>query len=116
MWTGRMLASTAFAVGALAALALPGAARADDREALVALYKVAISADACNFEMSDDQAEAIGAAMDELVGKMQLSDDDADKLYLETENALGAADWDKVCDPRGAWAAAYNDIVAKYGK
>lgn len=116
MCTGRMFAAAAFAVGAIVALAIPGTARADDRDTLVSLYKVAISADACNFEMTDEQADAIGNAMDEAIAKLHLSDDAADQLYIETEASLEAQNWDKVCDPRGPWAAEYNDFIAKFGK
>ncbi|MEZ5839826.1 MAG: hypothetical protein R3D02_05165 [Hyphomicrobiales bacterium] len=47
---------------------------------------------------------------------MHLSDDAADQLYIETEASLEAQNWDKVCDPRGPWAAEYNDFIAKFGK
>lgn len=115
MWMKTMRLAAAFAVGAVSVLAISGPVRADDRDELVTLYKIAISADACNFALSDDQADAVGSAMDALIGKMNLSDDDADKLYLETESEMEAADWDKVCDPNGAWAKSYGGLVAKYG-
>ncbi len=78
-----------------------------DRDRLVLVYKITISQEICGFELTDQQASALGSVSDKLEGELEISEDDAQKLYDETSAVLVARKSKGLCDPMGEWARAY---------
>ena len=103
-------------LAALAALLLsaPPTAVAGDgaEETLRNLYRIAISAEMCEFALSPRQSDALGRAMDRSLAESGLDEDAADALYRGVDAALNAEGWDKVCAQNGDWARTYRALVA----
>ena len=78
-----------------------------DRDRLVLIYKISILQEVCGFELTDQQASALGTVSDKLEGELEISEDDAQKLYDETFVALEADKGKGLCDSKGEWASAY---------
>ena len=106
----------------LAALLLASATSASaqsesaNRDSLIAIYMVTISQEMCKFEMSDDQAAAIGKASDKLEETLGLAEEDAQKLYDQIEASLAKQKATGLCDKNGEWAKTYGQTIAKLAK
>ena len=87
-----------------------------NRDSLMAIYKVTISQDMCKFEMSDDQAAAIGQASDKLEETLGLTEEDAQKLYDQIEASLARQNATGLCDKNGEWARTYSQTIAQFAK
>ena len=106
------------AVMALAVLASVAFAQApaQDREKLVAIYKVTISHELCKFELTDDQADAVGKASDKLEEQLGLTDEDAQKLYDQIQATLEQQKPGGLCDANGEWSKVYKQSLADLAK
>ena len=106
------------AILALSALAHSAFAQspAQDREKLVAVYKVTISQELCKFELTDDQADAVGKASDKLEEQLGLTDEDAQKLYDQIQATLEQQKPGGLCDPAGEWSKVYKQSLADLAK
>lgn len=102
---------------AIASLAIlhAGAALAQgapaDRERLIELYQVTISQDICNFPLNDKQADLVATLSDRLETRLQLGEDESQKLYDQIEAQMNAQKASGLCNADGAWAKAYTKIV-----
>ena len=85
---------------------------AGDREKLVAVYRLTISQEMCKFELSDDQADAVGKASDKLEQQLALSDEDSQKLYDQVQASMEQQKTAGLCDAKGEWSMVYKQAVA----
>ncbi|RFB78304.1 hypothetical protein [Methylovirgula sp. 4M-Z18] len=85
------------------------------REQLQTLYMLEISQDLCKFEISDDQQDAIGRQTDDLEKKLDMSEEDSNRLYQQLENEMKSQKAGGLCNPKGAWAKTFKDELAKLG-
>ncbi len=110
----RQLAAAAL-LGATAAVLFAGSVSAatdqELRETLRALYRVMITNEHCDFEMSEKEAEAVSDAAEALVRTLKLNEEQANKLYSQTDQEMDKQDWEKLCDPKGDWAKTYRQTV-----
>lgn len=106
------------ATAILATMTLSAAAQtpAQDREALISVYTITISQELCKFELTDDQADAVGKASDKLEEQLGLSDEDSQKLYDQVEADLVKQKAGGLCDPQGAWIKTYKKTLADLTK
>ena len=102
------------AVAGLAAITTAAAAQspAQDRERLVAIYEVTVAQELCKFEMSDDDADAVGKASDKLEEQLGLTDEEAQKLYDQVEASLTRQKASGLCEPGGAGLKHYKETLA----
>lgn len=102
----------------LLASATAASAQSDsaNRDSLIGIYKVTISQEMCKFEMSDDQAAAIGQASDKLEETLGLAEEDAQKLYDQIEASLARQKTTGLCDKDGEWAKTYAQTIATLAK
>ena len=66
----------------------------------------------CKFELSDDQADAVGKASDKLEEQLALSDEDSQKLYDQVKASMEQQKASGLCDPTGEWSKTYKQAVA----
>lgn len=108
----------AVAVSAVLGLAGTLPARANDpaEESLKSLYRIALSAEMCDFALPSREAEAVGRAMNNAIAKLSLDEDKAEAFYLKVEAEMQAEGWDKLCAKGGQWAATYRELISSYAK
>ena len=99
------------AVAVLSVAPAPAATDPERREALRALYRVMITNEHCDFEMSEKEAEAVSDTAEALVKALKLDEEQANKLYTQIFQEMDKQDWDKLCDPKGDWAKTYRQTV-----
>ena len=86
------------------------------REALRALYRVMITNEHCDFEMSEKEAEAVSDAAEALVRTLKLNEEQANKLYSQIDQEMDKQGWEKLCDPKGDWAKTCRQTVQSASK
>ena len=70
----------------------------------------------CKFELTDDEADAVGKASDRLEERLALSDEDAQKLYDQVQATMNAQKNGGLCDPKGEGFKLYKQTLAGLGK
>lgn len=90
----------------------PALATEGAEETLRTLYRIALSAEMCGFQLAPRQADALGKAMNRALSETGLEGDAADQIYRDVDTALETEGWDKVCQENGAWARSYRALVA----
>lgn len=102
-----------FAFLMLGAMAQSAAAQTpQDKDSLISVYQITISQELCKFELSDDQADAVGKASDKLEERLGLDDEEAQKLYDQVEAGLQKQKDSGLCDPKGEWVKVYKNALA----
>ncbi len=101
-----MLAST------LGAIAQPST---DQRNTLINLDMVQISKDLCGFAMTEAQADAVAARVDQITEQLGMSDDQVQKLYGQLQAQMTRQKASGLCDPKGNWAKLYAKLLAGNG-
>jgi hypothetical protein len=86
------------------------------RDRLITIYMITVSPDLCGFGLSENQAAAVGKLSDDLEDQLNISEEDAQKLYDQIENQMSQQKASGLCDPKGSWAQKFRDSVAKLGK
>ena len=99
-------------ISALAAAAQPNA---DQRNVLINLDMVQISKDLCGFAMTEAQADAVAAHIDQITEQLGMSDDQAQKLYGQLQAQMTRQKASGLCDPKGNWAKLYAKLLAGNG-
>lgn len=98
---------------ALASMALAGspAIGADGRRAeLALLFRIAIAADRCGFDMSIREADAVELAADRLAA--DLARGEADAIYARVESGFDAHKA-ATCNPAGDFARTYRETLGR---
>jgi hypothetical protein len=108
----RFLPSLALFAG----LAAASAALAAPIEDLRQLYRLALSAEACGFDITPRQSDAMGKAMDQAIEAAGLNDERSEKLMGEVEQELDAKGWEKLCADNGEWAKTFAAEMVKFTK
>ena len=103
------------AAAALFAAAAVVPARAADgqerRETLLTLYKVMITNESCDLDMSEAEADAVSDAAEALVHDLRLTEEQANEVYVRARGEMEEQGGDKICDPQGDWLRAYRQAV-----
>lgn len=111
-----LLARGLLGLAALAAVSLSDArpARAGDgpQETVRTLYRIALSAEMCGFQLGERQADALGKALNRALGETGLDEDGIDGLYKSIDADLEAEGWDRICAQNGDWARSYRAVLA----
>ena len=106
------------AAASLAAIAAAANAQspAQDRERLVSIYEVTVAQELCKFDLSDDDADAVGKASDRLEEQLGLSDEEAQKIYDQVEASLTKQKAAGLCDANGAGLKHYKETLSALTK
>lgn len=103
-----------FALACLVALNAAGAfaqGSPADRERLIELYQITISQDICNFPLTDKQSDLVATLTDRVEGRLNMGEDESQKLYDQIEAQMNAQKAAGLCQADGAWAKAYTKLV-----
>jgi hypothetical protein len=106
------LAGFALAVAVSVATA-SGATPVDD---LKQLYRLALSAEACGFDVTPRQSDVMGKAMDAAIEAAGLNDEKSEKLMSEIELELVAKGWEMLCADSGEWAKTFATEMERFSK
>jgi hypothetical protein len=91
----------------LAALAPVASARAEPTQDLIALYRLTVSNELCNFPLTSAQSDELTRRAEELESSLALSDDASTRLYEQVETQMTKQVEAGLCKPGGAWARDY---------
>lgn len=80
------------------------------------LYRLALSAEACGFDITPRQSDAMGKAMDQAIEAAGLNDEKSEKLMSDIEHELDAKGWEKLCADNGDWAKTFAAEMDKFAK
>lgn len=109
--------ATAAAICATAVFAtVPARASDPAEESLKSLYRIALSAEVCEFVLPTREANAVGKAMNQIIATLSLDEDKAEAFYLKVEAEMQAEGWDKLCAKNGQWAQTYRQLISSYAK
>lgn len=103
-------------IAGLVVIATLTPASANPLEELRQLYRLALSAEACGFDVTPRQSDAMGKAMDRALSAAGLNDTASEKLMGDIETELDAKGWDKLCAETGEWAKTFASEMQKFSK
>jgi hypothetical protein len=114
----RLRATGALAIFSFLSVLASVAAQSESelRDRLVTIYMVTVSPELCGFALSESQAAAIGKMSDDLEDQLNISEEDAQKLYDQIENQMTEQKASGLCDPKGSWAKKFKESVAAFTK
>lgn len=105
-------------IGLIALLAVPGMALGQaeqDRRDLMTLYFASIAADRCDFPLTEEEADKLIRAANDLQKKLNLKDEAADVLYEEVETRFEKTLPD-ACKKDSEGAKTYAEVLARIRK
>jgi hypothetical protein len=112
----RLRATGALAIFSFLSVLASVEAQSELRDRLVTIYMVTVSPELCGFALSESQAAAIGKMSDDLEDQLNISEEDAQKLYDQIENQMTEQKPSGLCDPKGSWAKKFKESVAAFTK
>ena len=108
-WSRTTVAASAFAACLLGAGSGADAQAPDPalRADLIAVYRVTISQDLCDFALTDDEIDKVERASDQLEKRLQLEELEAQQIYDQVEQSMTQQKPAGLCDAKGPWAREF---------